>query len=75
METKSIFEMTDSELQLSVRPVTETIRERAWDKGGYISYYDAGVCPGIDYVVREYRDHKELVRLNEAGDAELTKIL
>lgn len=75
METKTIFEMTDSELQQAIHPAAETIRKRAWDKGGYISYYDAGVCPGIDYVVREYRDHKELVRLNEAGDSELIRKL
>lgn len=75
METKSIFEMTGSELQLAVRPAAEAMRKRAWDKGGYISYYDAGVCPGIDYIVREYRDRKELIRLNEDGGAELIRIL
>lgn len=75
METKSIFEMTDSELQQIIGPAAETIRKRAWDKGGYISYYDADVCPSIDYIVREYRDHKELVRLNEAGGAELIRTL
>ena len=75
MGTKSIFEMDDSELQQATKPAAEIIRKRAWDKGGYISYYDDSVCPGIDHVIREYRDHKELVRLNEAGDADVIKLL
>ena len=75
METKSIFEMTDSELQEAIKPATDIIRERAWNKGGYISYYDTLVCPDANCVIREYRDHKELVRLNEAGEAELIKVL
>lgn len=75
METKSIFEMDEFELQQATRPAEETIRKQAWDKGGYISYYDDSVCPGVNYVIREYRDHKELVRLKEAGDADVIKIL
>jgi len=75
METKSIFEMTDSELQQTLGSAAETIRKRAWDKVGCISYYDADICPGIDYIVREYRDRKELIRLNEAGGSELIRTL
>lgn len=75
METKSIFEMTGAELQQAVQPAAAIIRKRAWDKGGYISYFDETLCPDTDHVIREYQDRKELIRLNETGSAELIKIL
>lgn len=70
MEAKSIFQMTNSELHQALLPAAETIKKRAWNKNGYISYYDEALCPGIDFLVREYSDKKALVRLNDKGEAE-----
>lgn len=75
MEAKSIFQMTNSELQQVLKPAADTIRKRAWGKKSYISYYDETVCPAIDYLVREYSDRKELVHLNDKGEAEYIRTL
>ena len=71
MEAKSIFQMTNSELHQALLPVAEAIRKRAWKKNGYISYYDEALCPDTDFLVREYSDKKELIRLNDKGEAEV----
>lgn len=75
MESKSIFEMTNSELQQVLLPAADAIRKRAWNKNSYISYYDETLCPGIDFLVREYSDRKELVRLNDKGEATFIRAL
>lgn len=75
MEAKSIFQMTNSELHQALLPAADVIRKRAWKKNGYISYYDEALCPGGDFLVREYSDKKELVRLNDKGVAEVIRTL
>jgi len=59
--------MSAEELSERLQPMAEAVRKKAWDQGGYISYYDEAVCTGSDFIVREYRDRKELVQLDERG--------
>ena len=60
--------MSAGELPERLEPMAAAIRKKAWDHNGYISYYDEAVCPDTSFVVREYRDRKELVQLNEQGE-------
>jgi hypothetical protein len=75
INTKSIFEMSAEELRERLKPMAETIKKRAWDRHSYISYYDEAVCPGTDFVIREYRDRKELVQLSDSGAEKLIRAL
>lgn len=67
--------MSDGELSAKLEPMAATIRKRAWDHHSYISYYDQAVCPGTDFVIREYKDRKELVLLGDSGVAKLIRVL
>ena len=75
MNELSVFEMSEAELQETLKPMADEIRERAWANGGYISYYDESVCPEPNWVVREYRDRKELVELDALGGAHVVGML
>ena len=66
--------MSMAELREHLRPVSEKARENAWAKNSYITYYDETLCPDVSYAIHEYRDRKELVRL-ENGNAHLVKVL
>ncbi|HZY39377.1 MAG TPA: hypothetical protein VFE53_22130 [Mucilaginibacter sp.] len=70
----SIFELSDEELRERLRPTSERIKQEAFAKNSYLTYYDPLVCPTTAHAVHEYRDRKELVKL-ENGKAHLVKIL
>ena len=57
---KSIFDMTASEIKEHIRPTAEKAIQHAFDKDSYITYFDEAVCSD-GMLIREYRDHKELV--------------
>jgi hypothetical protein len=69
-----ISELSDEELRERLRPAYEKIKQEAFAKNSYLTYYDPLVCPTSAYAVHEYRDRKELVKL-ENGKAHLVKIL
>ena len=69
-----IFELSDEELRERLRPAYEKIKQEAFAKNSYLTYYDPLVCPTSAHAVHEYRDRKELVKL-EDGKAHLIKIL
>lgn len=69
-----IFELSDEELRERLRPAYEKIKQEAFAKDSYLTYYDPLVCPTSAHAVHEYRDRKELVKL-ENGKAHLIKIL
>jgi len=71
---KSVFDMSADELRERILPTAERVKKEAWDKGMYVTYSDAKLCPGPDLYIHEYRDRKELVRVSENGEVELIKI-
>ena len=70
----SIFELSDEELRERLRPTSERIKQEAFAKNSYLTYYDKALCPDTTYAIHEYRDRKELVKL-ENGKAHLVKLL
>jgi hypothetical protein len=72
---KSVFEMSIEELQESVKPIDEQLKNAAWAKNSYITYFDETLCPSTDFMVHEYIDRKELVRVRPNGDTQFIKIL
>jgi hypothetical protein len=73
--TKSVFGMSDEELQEKLRPTAEKIKRGAWGNNSYITYYDEELCPSYNFMVHEYHDRKELVRVKENGETQVIKIL
>jgi hypothetical protein len=69
MNELSVFKMSAEELQELLKPMADAIKEKAWSNNGYISYYDPQICPDTNFMIREYRDRKELAQLNESGVA------
>jgi hypothetical protein len=74
LRLKPIFELSDEELRERLRPAYEAMKQKAFDNGSYITYYDPEVCPTNTYVVHEYSDRKELVKLQE-GKAHFVKLI
>lgn len=72
---KSVFEMSIEELQESVKPIDEQLKNAAWAKNSYITYFDETLCQSTDFMVHEYRDRKELIRVRPNGEAQFIKIL
>jgi len=70
----SIFDLSEEELRERLRPTSEKIKQEAFAKNSYLTYYDPLLCPDTTYAVYEYRDRKELVKL-ENGKAHFVKIL
>lgn len=70
-----IFRLSDDELQERLRPAFESIMQETFAKGNYITYYDPAVCPTNFYMVHEYGDRKELVKLDASGKAHFIKTL
>ena len=70
----SIFDLSEEELRERLRPTSEKIKQEAFAKNSYLTYYDPLLCPDTTYAVYEYRDRRELVKL-ENGKAHLVKIL
>jgi hypothetical protein len=66
--------LTTEELRERLRPITEKVIENTLAKNSYLTYYDETLCPDTTYAIHEYRDRKELVKL-EHGKAQLIKIL
>jgi hypothetical protein len=61
LRLKSVFDLTDEELQERLRPTYEAMKKEKFAKGGYITYYDPSVCPTSSHAVHEYSDRKELM--------------
>jgi hypothetical protein len=74
LHSVSIFDLSEEELRERLRPTSEKIKREAFAKNSYLTYYDPLVCPDTTYAVHEYRDRKELVKL-ENGKSHLVKIL
>ena len=70
-----IFELSDEELRERLQPAYEEMKAEKFAKGGYLTYYDRLVCPTNYYMVHEYIDRKELVKLDGNGKAHFVKIL
>ncbi|MGZ3752677.1 MAG: hypothetical protein ACXVB0_03480 [Mucilaginibacter sp.] len=68
------IDLTTEQLRERLRPIAEKAKENAWAKNSYAAYYDKALCPDPTYAIHEYRDRKELVKL-ENGKAHLIKIL
>jgi hypothetical protein len=68
------IDLTNEQLRERLRPIAEKAKENAWAKNSYATYYDKVLCPDPSYAIHEYRDRKELVKL-ENGKAHLIKIL
>lgn len=66
--------MSMAELKEHLRPASEKAKQDAWAKNTYITYYDEKLCPDTSYAIHEYRDRKELVKLDNSN-AQLIKIL
>jgi hypothetical protein len=75
LHSVSIFELSAEELRERLRPTFEAIKREKFAKGGYLTYYDASVCPTNAYAVHEYGDRKELVKLDKNGKSQFIKIL
>lgn len=75
IRSKSVFELSAEELTERLRATAESVRQDTFRRNGYIAYYDQKVCPDTSYVVREYRDRKELVRVDSEGIGHFVKIL
>ena len=74
LHSVSIFDLSEEELLERLRPTSEKIKQEAFAKNSYLTYYDPLVCPDTSYAIHEYRDRRELVKL-ENGKALLVKIL
>lgn len=70
-----IFQLSDEQLRERLKPAYEAIKKEKFAKGGYLTYYDPSVCPTTVHMVHEYRDRKELVWLNENGEAHFVRNL
>lgn len=68
------IDLTEEELRERLRSIAENVTQNTWAKNGYLTYYDKTLCPDTSYSVREYRDRKELVKLDN-GKSSLIKIL
>jgi hypothetical protein len=75
IRSKSIFELSAQELAERLRPTADAVMRETFSRNGYLTYFDKAVCPDTDYMVHEYRDRKELVRIDDKGTAHLIKIL
>jgi hypothetical protein len=75
IRSKSVFELSAQELAERLRPTADAVKRETFNRNGYITYFDKAVCPSTNYMVHEYRDRKELVRIDDKGTAHLVKIL
>ncbi|MEO8948538.1 MAG: hypothetical protein ABI308_09025 [Mucilaginibacter sp.] len=75
LRLKSIFELSDEELQERLRPAYEAMKQDAHSRGSYITYYDESVCPTTSHAVHEYSDRKELMWMDKNYQEHFIKIL
>jgi hypothetical protein len=65
LRLKPISQLSDEELQERLRPTYEAMKQAAFNKGSYITYYDTSVCPTTSHAVHEYSDRKELIWMDK----------
>jgi hypothetical protein len=66
--------LTTEEHRMRLQHITEKVIKDTWAKNSYLTYFDEALCPDSSYAIHEYRDRKELFKL-ENGKAHLVKIL
>lgn len=70
---KSVFYMTEEEIQAKAKPIAEAARKQAWDHGLPISYKNE-VCLEDNMIIREYKNgERELVSVS-AVDGSVKKL-
>lgn len=75
LRLKPIFQLSDEELKERLRPTYEAMKQAAFSKGSYITYYDTLVCPTISHAVHEYSDRKELMWMDKDYQEHFIKTL
>ena len=75
LRSAPIFELSDEELRERLRPAYEKIKQQAFAKNSYLTYYDSLVCPTSAHAVHEYRDRKELIWMDHNGNEHFVKNL
>lgn len=75
LRLKPIFQLSDEELQERLRPTYEAMKQAAFSKGNYITYYDIAVCPTTSHAVHEYSDRKELMWMDKNYQEHFIKTL
>jgi hypothetical protein len=71
----SVFELSDEELTERLRPTYEKIKQEAFAKNSYLTYYDPLNCPTTAHTVHEYANRKELMWVDNGGKEHFVKIL
>ncbi len=71
----SVFDLSDEELTERLRPAYEKIKQEAFAKNSYLTYYDPLNCPSTAHAVHEYRDRKELMWIDSDGKEHFVKTL
>jgi hypothetical protein len=75
LRLKPIFQLSHEELQERLRPTYEAMKQAAFSKGSYITYYDTSVCPTTSHAVHEYSDRKELTWMDKNYQEHFIKTL
>jgi hypothetical protein len=61
---KSVFELTDDEIQAKAKPIAEAAKKLAWDNNMPISYRNE-ICLQEDMIIHEYKTgEKDLVTVS-----------
>jgi hypothetical protein len=71
----SVFDLSDEELTERLRPAYEKIKQEAFAKNSYLTYYDPLNCPSTAHAVHEYHDRKELMWIDSDGKEHFVKTL
>jgi hypothetical protein len=72
---KTVFDMKPEEFKKLIRPAADRVLEETWAKDGFITYYDEKICPDMETLIQEFKDHSELVRIDDQGKATVIKQL
>jgi hypothetical protein len=72
---RSIFQLTPEELTERLRPTAEAVMTAAWDKDSYVTYYDEQLCADTNYMIHEYKDRKELVKVLDNREVQFVKVI
>ena len=75
LRSVSIFDLSEEELRERLRPAYEKIKQEAFAKNSYLTYYDPLVCPTSAHAVYEYHDRKELMWMDQTGKEHFVKTL
>jgi hypothetical protein len=61
---KSVFELTDEEIQAKAKPIADAAKKQAWDNNMPISYQNE-ICLQEDMIIHEYKTgEKDLVSVS-----------